>query len=387
MGVCGARVCVAVALLFAVAVSQDSLAGEAQEKIVQTVNEVVAEGCGAPVPSSAKAAFESVLNTFSQNLLADVSSSFAPGAFTPCLADTHLQSVSFGTPTYSIELPNAVVGRVDWEYQFKESTERYDDGGLVFSIQTDANQKITSFLVAHENESFDQRVPRPKPSSVGALVNEFFGGLASFNLRESLEHTSENFVIRILGDTSLFPHHLDNTITRNNFAEFKEKYGQVFDFTGKSIRCSLQSEDEDSSASHCLFVGKHARVKFCLDALVLAESKDGLLSVIDVYIAGACDPKTKFEDDEEKEEKLLRENEKLEARRIEEEKKTEKEKVDTERKAEKERADAEKRAEKARVDAERKAEKEKADAERRAQEAAKKGQKSKKNKEKKEEEQ
>jgi len=195
---------------------------------------------------------------------------------------------------------------------------------LFFSVQTDANQKITSFLVAHENENFRQRIPKPKPSSVSELFNEFLSGLASLNARDSLVHASEDFQFRILGDTSLFPPHLDTLVTQKNFAEFKEESSQVFDFTGKSVRCKLQSEDEDSSASHCQVVGKHSRVKFCLDALVLAEAKDGLLSSINFYIAGSCNPKTKFEDDSEREEK-----------RKEEERKAEKAKQDSERKAQK----------------------------------------------------
>jgi len=193
-----------------------------------------------------------------------------------------------------------------------------------FSIQTDVNQKITSLLVAHENDNFQQRIPKPKPSSVSALLNEFLGGLASLSPRESLAHTSKDFQFRILGDTALFPSHLDTLINQDNFLEFKDESSQVFDFTGKSVRCKLQSEDADSCASQCQVVGKHSRVKFCLEALVLTEAKDGLLSSIDFYIAGSCDPKTKFEDDSEREEK-----------RKEEERKAEKSKQEAERKAQK----------------------------------------------------
>lgn len=300
------------------------------------------EACGCTKPVSAKAAFEAVLNAFSENLLADVSGSFAPGADSPSLDSTPLEKVTFGTPSYSIDLPNAVAGRITWEYQFKGSEEKFNDGALVFSVLTDADQKITSFLISHDNEKFDQRVPKPKPTTVSALLNEFIGGLSSFNLAESLEHTTEGFTLRILGEKSLLPHHLDTVITRENFGEFKEEYGQVFDFTSKSVRCLLQSEDEDSSASHCQFVGKHARVKFCLDALVLTEAKEGLLSSVDFYIAGACDPKTKFEDDEERAEKLRRENEKQEAKRKEEERKAEKAKEEAEKKAQ----ESEKKAQK-----------------------------------------
>jgi len=317
--------------------SSEEVAAADVEAVVHSeateVGEIVEEGCGCTKPVSAQAAFEAVLNSFAQNLQADVSGYFAPGAFIPCLAETHLESVSFGTPVYSINLPNALAGKLAWEYQFTGSDQRFDDGALVFSIQTDAEQKITSLLIAHENEKFDERVPKPKPTTVGSLLNEFFGGLSSFNLRESLEHTTEDFALRILGDISLIPHHLNTAVSRSNFAEFKEEASQVFDFTGKSIRCLLQSEDDDSSASHCQVVGKHARVKFCLDALVFAEAKDGLLSSIDFYIAGACDPKTKFEDDEERAEKLRREAEKLEAKRKEEERKAEKAKEEAEKKA------------------------------------------------------
>jgi len=88
--------------------------------------------CGCVKPASAKAAFESVLKAFSQNLLSDVSSYYAPGTFTPCHELNYLQSVSFETPTYLIDLPSALVAKIGWEYQFKESSERFNDGGLVF---------------------------------------------------------------------------------------------------------------------------------------------------------------------------------------------------------------------------------------------------------------
>jgi len=290
---------------------------------VEQVEEAVeAAACHPPQPTSAREAFEAVLLAFSESMLADVTGLFAPGAYPP--PDPHLENVAFETPTYSIDLPHAAVGTMGWQYQFIGSNERYSDGRLVFSVQTDADQKISKFLIAHDNDNFAKRVPHPKPESVDALVAHFFAGLSSFSTHESLQHTAEGFTFRILGDVSLLPHHVNTVVTRDSFAEFKEEAGKVFDFTDKSVRCLLQSQDEDSSASHCQIVGKHARVKFCLDGIVLAEAKDGLLTDVDFYIAGACDPKTKFEDDSERAERAHREAEKQEAKRREEERKIEK---------------------------------------------------------------
>jgi hypothetical protein len=298
--------------------------------------------------------------SLSQNLQADISVHFAPGALPPCVSGTlsSLESATFAEPQYLIDQPNAVVAKVDWTYQFKGSEEHHD-GGLIFSVNTNADQLISEILVVHDNEKFNCRLPKPKPATVSGLVQEFFAGLSSLNLRDSLVHTHDDFTLNVRGDVALLPHHLETSVNRNTFAAFKDKYNEVFDFASKSLRCSLKSEDKDTSTSHCLLTGKYNRVKFCLDGIVIAEAKEGLLTSIDFYIGGACDPKAKFEEDAVREERLRLENEKKEALLREEERRIAKEKEDAERKALKEKEDAERKALKEKEDAEKKAQKSK----------------------------
>jgi len=125
---------VAIVLALACAYSSAQEAEASLDEVAVVTSEAAEEvrACGCTKPASAKASFESVLKAISQNLLSDVSIYFAPGAFTPYAALNFLQSISFQTPTYSIDLPNAAVGKVGWEYQFKESSESFNDGDIVF---------------------------------------------------------------------------------------------------------------------------------------------------------------------------------------------------------------------------------------------------------------
>jgi len=263
-----------------------------------------AQSCGCqtgrelPLPRVAEAVLNSILSDLSTDAHKNVSAYFAYGVVPAFFTETfsHVDQAVFKVPDYILSSQNSVVAKVAWSYTLQENGQEYDDGLLIIVLKTDPiTNLVTEFRAVHENEYFLNRLPKPLPVTVHELAQNFLNGINSLSQRDSLSYVRNNFVLTFRGQTSLLPLDFDTTVTLATFSKFQESFREVFGAARKSMSCLLVEENGNTAVFECNLHSKYAKVRTCLDLLVTAESEDGLLKTMDIYVDGTCQSEKKLE--------------------------------------------------------------------------------------------